>query len=80
MVALTGYSCEDFLCRTVLKYLSLSIEEIRLKTSPEIPEGLNWWIGPAGQTLLKALDPSTPSAWVFPDLWKTLTVLSDTAV
>ena len=38
------------------------------------------WRRPACQTLLKALDISSTTAWVAPDLLKALAILSDTTV
>ena len=78
--ALTGYSCEDFPSRTTRSRLLLRKEEIRPNISPETPYDLSLWRRPTSQTLSKALGISSATAWVAPDLFKTLAILSDTTV
>ena len=77
--ALTGYSCEDFPCRTTWSCVLLR-QEIRQNIWPEIPYDLSLWRRPACQTLSKALDVSSVPAQVAPDSLKTLANLSDTTV
>ena len=79
-LALIGYSCEDFPSRTTWSRLLLRNEEIRPNIWPEIPEDLGLWRRPACQTLSKALDISSATAQVAPDLLKALAILSDTTV
>ena len=55
-------------------------EEIRPNISPETPQDISLWRRPACQTLLKALDISSATARVTPDLLKALAVLSDAIV
>ena len=78
--AFTGYSCEDFPCRTTQSCLLLRKEEIRPTIWLEIAWDLRLWRRPASQTLSKALDMSSAAARIAPDLLKALTILSDTAV
>ena len=75
--SLTGYYCEDFPSRTTQRCLLLRKKEIRLNIWPEIPWDLR---RPACQTLSKALDISSVTAWVAPDLLKALAILSDATV
>ena len=78
--ALTEYSCEDFLSRTTRSCPFLRKEEIGPNIWPEIPQDLSLcWI-PACRTLSKALDISSATALVAPDLLKALAILSDTTV
>ena len=78
--ASTGYFCEDFPSRTTQSLLLLSKKEIRPNIWPEIPEELSLWRRPACKTLLKALNISSATAWVIPDLLKALAILLDTTV
>ena len=55
-------------------------KETRPNTCPEIPEDLKLWRRPACQMLSKALDISSATARVAPDLLKALAILSDTTV
>ena len=76
--ALTGYLCEGLPSRTSESHLLLRKDERRPNNWPEIPQDLceiaTW------QTLLKALNISSATAWVAPDLIKVLAILSDTTV
>ena len=78
--ALIGYSYEDFPSRTTRSQLLLRKEEIRLIIWPAIPWDLSLWRRPACQTLSKALDISSATARVAPDLLKAIAILSDTTV
>ena len=78
--SLTGYSREDFTYKITWSYLLLRKEEIRPHNWPEITQDLSLWRRPACQTLLKALDISSATSQVAPDLLKDLAVLSDTTV
>ena len=60
--------------------LLLTNDEIRPDIWPAISEDLSLWRKPACQTLSKALHISSATAWVAPDLLKTLATLSDSAV
>ena len=74
---LTGYFCEDVPSRTTWSDLLLKKEEI----GPNIlPWDLSLWRRPACQTLSRALEISSATAWVAPDLLKALAILSDTTV
>ena len=55
-------------------------DEIRPNISAEIPLDLTLWRRPACQTLSEALDISSATARVTPDLLKALAILSDTIV
>ena len=77
---LTGYSCEDRSSRTTQSRLLLRKEEVRPNPWPEIPKDLSLWGRPACHTLSKALDISSATARVVPDLLKALVILSDTVV
>ena len=77
--ALTGYSCEDLPSRTTWSCLLLRKEEIMPNIWPEVPSDLSLWRRPAW-TLLTALDKSSATARVAPDLLKALAILSDTTV
>ena len=72
--ALTEYSCENFPSRTTESHQLLRKEEIRPNILPEIPNDLSLWRRPACQTLSKALDISSATAWVTPDLLKALAI------
>ena len=74
--ASTRYSCEDVPSRTTQSCLLLRKEEIRPNIWPE----LSLWRRPACQTLSKALDISSATGRVAPDLFKALVILSDTTV
>ena len=78
--ALTGYSCEVFPYRTTQSHLLLRKEEIRLNIWPEISQDLPMWRTTACHTVSKALDISSATAVVAPDLLKALAILSDTTV
>ena len=79
--ALNGYSYEDYPSRTTWSCLLLRKEEIRSNTWPEIPQDLSLWRRPACQTLSIALDISSVTAQVAPDMLKALvSILSDTTV
>ena len=78
--ALTGYSCKDFASRTTWSSLLQRKDKIRPNMWPEIPQDIHLWRGLACQTLLKALDMSSLTAGVAPDLLKALEILSDTTV
>ena len=78
--ALTGYSCDHFPCRTSRGYLLLRKEEIRPNIWPKIWYDLSFWSRPAYQTLPKALDISSATGHVTPDLLEVLAILSDTTV
>ena len=78
--ALTGYPCEDLPSKTTRSSLLLRKEEIRPNIWPEIEKDLSLWRRPAYQTLSKALDISSATAPVAPDLLKALAILSDTMV
>ena len=77
--ALTGYSCEDFPSRTTKNCLLLRKEEIRPKW-PAISHNLRFQRRQACQTLSKALDISSATSQVAPDLLKAIAILSDTTV
>ena len=79
-LALTGYSCEDFSSRTTWSPLLLWKEEIRPDIWPEITYNLSLWRKQVCQTLSKALDISSATAWVAPDLLKALAILSVTTI
>ena len=79
-LALTGYSYEDFPSRTTWSCLLLIREDVRPSIIPEIPWDLSLWRRPAYQTLSKALDRSSATAWVAPDLLNAPAILSDTIV
>ena len=72
--ALIGYSCEEFPSRTTWSRLLLRKEEIRPNIWPEIPWDLGLWSRPACQTLSKALDTSSATARLAPDLLKDLAI------
>ena len=74
--ALTRYSCEDFPFRTTQSRILPRKEEIRANIWPEIPYDLRLWRS-ACQSLSKALDISSATARVAPDLLKALAILSD---
>ena len=74
--ALTAYSCEDFPSRTTQSRLLLRKKEIRPNIWPEIPQDLSLWRRWACQNLSKALDLSSATARVAPDLLKALAILS----
>ena len=76
----TGNSFEDFPSRTTPSYPLLRKEEIRPNIWLEIPQDLGLWSRPSCQTLLKALDISSATAWVAPDLLRALAILSDTTM
>ena len=78
--ALNGPSHEDFPSRTTLSSLLLRKDEIRPNIWPGIPRNLLLWRRPVCQTLSKALDISSVTAQVVPDLLKALLILSDTIV
>ena len=78
--AVTRYSCEDVPFRTTQSCLLLRKEEIRSNIWPEILKDLHLWRQSACQTLLKALNISSGTAPVAPDLLKVLAILSDTTV
>ena len=78
--ALTGYSFEFFPYRTTRSHLLLRKEEIRLNIWPEFPQDLSLWRTTACQTVSKALDISSATARVAPDLIKAVAILSDTTV
>ena len=56
------------------------LKAIRPNIWPEIPEDLSLQTRPVSQTLSKALDISSATAQVAPDLLKAFSVLSDTTV
>ena len=78
--ALTGCSCEDFQSRTTQSCLFLRKEELRQNIRPEIPQDLSLWRRPTCQTMSTALDISSATTRVAPDLLKALAILSDTTV
>ena len=78
--ALIGYSCKDFISRAPWICLLLRKEQIRPNIWPEIPNDLSLWRRAACQTLSKALDISSATARVAPDLLKALIILSVTTV
>ena len=57
---LTGYSCEDFPCRTTKSCLLLRKEEIRPNIWPKIPEDLCLWWRPICFTHIKCYKSSSP--------------------
>ena len=69
--ALTGYFCKNFSSRITQSHLLLTKDE------PEIPQDLSLWRRPICQTLSKALDMSSATARVAPDLLKIVAILSD---
>ena len=77
---LTGYSYEDFPSRTTWSCLLLRKKETRSNIWPDIPEDVSLWRRPTCQTLLKALDISSATAWVTTDMLKALAILSDTLI
>ena len=77
--ALTGYSYEDFQCRSTPNGPLLRKDKLRPNIWPEIPKDLILR-RPACQTALKAVDISSATARVTPDLFKTIAILSDTTV
>ena len=78
--ALTGHFCEDFPSRTTRSCLLLRKEKIRPNICPEIQYDRSLWRRLACQTLSKALDISTTTAQVAPDLLKALAILSGTTI
>ena len=78
--ALTGYSYDNFQSRTSQSCLLLRKEEVWPNIWPEIPQRFSLQRRPTCQTLSKALDISTASAGVAPDLLRALAVLSVTTV
>ena len=74
--ALTRYSCEELPSRTTQSCILLRKEEIRPNIWPKIPKlkDLSLWRRPVSQTLSKALDISSATVWVAPDLLKALEV------
>ena len=79
-LTLTGYYCEDFPSRATWSNLLLRKEELRPNIWPELPKDLRLWRRPACQTLSKALEISSATAQVVPDLLKALAYLPDTTV
>ena len=77
---LTGYSYEGFTSRTTQSCLLLRKEEIRPNMTPNSRRLKFVWRRLNCQTLSKASDISSATAWVAPDLLKTLTILSDTTI
>ena len=75
-----GYSCEELPSRTFESHLLLRKEEIMPNIWPEIPQHLSFWRKLACQTLPKALDISSATAQVAPDLLNALAILSDRTV
>ena len=78
--ALTGYSREDYPSRVTRNRLLMRKDEIRPNIWLEIPQDLHLWRRPACQTLSKALDISSATARIAPDLLKALAILSDMTV
>ena len=78
--ALTGYSFEDFPSRTTWRCLLVRKEKKRSNMWPKNPQDLSLWKRPTYQTLPKALDRSSATAWLPPDLLKVLATLLDTTV
>ena len=74
---LAGYPCKDFQSRTNCSHLLLSKHKIRPNTPPETQD-FSLWRRPAGQTLSKALDTSSATARVAPDLLTSPAILLDT--
>ena len=74
------YCCEDFPSRTIQSRLLVRKEEIRPNIWPETLQDVSLWRIPACQTLSKALDLSSATTRVAPDLLKALEILSDTTV
>ena len=74
--ALTGYPCEYFPSKTTRSRLLLRKEKIRLNIWPEIPrlKFVN------KNSISKALEISSSTAPVAPDLLKALTIISDATV
>ena len=77
-LALTGYSCENFPSRTTWSHLLLRKEEISQISGLKFQANL--WRRLACQTPSKALDISSATTRVAPDLLKTLATLPDTTV
>ena len=73
--SLTGYSCEDFPFRNTRRRQLLRKEEIRPNIWLEIPYDLSLWRRLERQTLSKALDMSSATAWAVLDLLKAQTIL-----
>ena len=71
--ALTGYSYEDLLSRTTLSCLLLRKDEIfqKFPNWPKVQWDLNLWRRPPCQSLSKAWDISSATAWVASDQLKT---------
>ena len=78
--ALTGYSCEDVPSKITRSCLLLRIEEIRANIWPKNQWDLSLWRRPTCQTLPNALDISSATARVAPDLLKALEIISRTTV
>ena len=55
-------------------------DEIKPNIRPEISQDVGLWRKSEYQTLFKALDISSVTAWVASDLLKTQAILSDTAL
>ena len=77
---LTGYSNEDVPSKTTRSRLLLKKVEIRLNTRPEIRYDLSLWRRPTCQHLTKCSGISSATAWVVPDLIKSIAILSGTSV
>ena len=77
--ALIGYSYEDFPCRSTPNCLLVRKDKLRPNILLEIPKDLILR-RPACQTASKAVDISSATARVTPDLFKTIAILSDTTV
>ena len=75
--ALTIFSCEDFPSRTTWSRLLLRKEKVRPNIWPETPKDVSLWSRSECQALPKALDISSATAGVVPDLLKVLSILSD---
>ena len=73
--SLTGYSYEDFPFRNTRRRQLLRKEEIRPNIWLEIPYDLSLWRRLERQTLSKALDMSSATAWAALDLLKAQTIL-----
>ena len=73
--ALTRYSSEDLLSRTIRSCLLLRKEEIRPNIWNDIPQDLILRRRPACQTLLNTLDVLSATARVAKDLLKALPIL-----
>ena len=78
--ALTGYFCNNILPRTTQSYPLLRKDKMRPNIWLGIPQELSLWKKALCQTMSKALNISSATAWVSPDLLKVLAVLSDTTV